>query len=239
MARRRRASGARSALVLLVVLLVLGGLVVAGDRVAARVVENQIGRRLQTQLGTATPPAVDIAGFPFLTQALDGSLHSVRVRADHVPATDDQPVPLAAVDLRLQEVTSADFFQTFTVARVNGNATLAYADAQRLAGMPIRYAPDNRVELTVKTQVLSAPVTARVVGRPTIDVADQTLTLDEPEVTVAGVAVPRETAQALLDNLLDPVPITGLPAGLKIAGVAARSDGLHASVTGEDVSFTR
>ena len=239
MAGRRRGSAARSALVLLVVLLILGGLVVAADRVAAHVVEDQIGRRLQTQLGTAAPPVVDIAGFPFLTQALDGSLHSVRVQADALPATEEQPIPLAAVDLRLQDVTSGDVFETFTVTRVDGNATLDYATAQQLAGMPIRYAPDNRVELTVKTQVLSTPVTARVVGLPEIDVTDQTLTLREPEVTVAGVAVPRATAQSLLDNLLKPVPITGLPDGLRITGVSAQSDGLHATVTGQDMAFSR
>jgi len=238
MARRRGSDAARSGLALLVVAVLVAALLVVGDRAAAYVAENRVGQSLQTRLGTPARPAVDIEGFPFLTQVLRRSLDSVRISADGV-RTDEEEAELAHADLRLRDVTSADRFRTFTAEQVDGNATIDYPTVQQLTGQALSYAREGRVQLTTQTQLLGVPVTARVVGRPVVDVAAQTLSLAEPELRVAGVDVPESTSQALLDTLVKPVPISGIPYGLSVTGLTAQPDGLRATVTGRDVTFSR
>src|SRR4051812_44061551 len=58
---------------LLVVLLLLVGLAVVADRVAVGVAEDRVGEQLAAKGGLAGTPEVDIAGFPFLTQAVAGT----------------------------------------------------------------------------------------------------------------------------------------------------------------------
>jgi hypothetical protein len=238
-ARRRGRSGGRAALVLLLVAVLVVGLLVAGDRVAASVVEDRVGRQLQTELNTPAPVAVDIRRFPFVSQVLRESFSSVHVVADDVTPTDQQPTALQHVDLELRDVTSGDGFATTTARRAEGTATFDYATAKQLTGLELRYAAEGRVEFSSQTQLLGVPVTATVVGRPLLDVAAQTLSLADPEITVAGVDVPDTTSQALLDALVKPAPITGVPYGLTVTEITAQPDGLTAEVTGENVTFSR
>jgi hypothetical protein len=236
---RRGGSGIRLGLGFLLLGVLLAALLVVGDRAADRFFENRASEQLQRQLSTATPPSVDIDGFPFLTQLLAGSLSSVHVVADQVAPPGRPGTALGRVDVTLQSVSSPDRFRTFTAARVDGTGTLDYASAQQLSGYPLAYAEEGRVELTLKTEFASLPVTAQVTGRPEVDVAAQTLSLTEPELSMAGVDVPDTTSQALLDRLLAPVPIVGVPYGLTISDVAATPTGLQATIQGSNISFTR
>jgi hypothetical protein len=237
MARRRRRSGARPGLAFLLIGVVIAALLFGADRLTLKTAEDRIGQQLQGELGTPTPPAVTIEGFPFLTQVLRQSLSSVHLIADAVKPTDQQGITLAHVDLRLHQVTSADALKNFKAARVDGDAVMDYPTAQKLIGLPVSYASDGRVEITVQTQVLTVPVTATVVGRPMVNQDTQTLTLGDPKLTVAGVDLPNATSQQLLDTLLRPVPISGVPFGLSVSGITALPGGLDAALTGANVPF--
>lgn len=230
--RRRNRRGL--ALLLFVVVLVL--LVVVADRVAQQVAERRVSRQLQTQLGTATPPQVDISGFPFLTQLARRSFSSVRVAGDDV-RPPGSTTTVKHLDVRLSDVTSDDNFTTSTAQRVTGTATLDYPTVKKLSGQALSYAPPDRVEVSSPTTLMGVPVTARVVGRPAVDVAKQTLTLAEPQLSVAGVSVPESTAQALLAGVAKPAPLRGVPFGLKVTEVTAQQDGLAAGLTGGPVTF--
>lgn len=236
---RRRGSGARVGLGFLVLGVLLAALVFAGDRAAARVFENRAARELQSQLSTPTPPQVDIQGFPFLTQLLRRSLTSVHVTADNVAPPGRAGTALGRADMTLQQVTSTDRFHSFHAAAVSGTGTIDYASAKQLTGYTLGYAAEGRVKVTTQTQLGGVPVTADIVGEPVVNAADQTLTLGDPELTVAGVDVPDTTAKALLGTMLKPAPISGIPYGLKVSAITATPDGLQAAVTGSDITFTR
>jgi hypothetical protein len=68
-------------------------------------------------------------------------------------------------------------------------------------------------------------VSARITGRPRLNVSSQTVTLADPQINVAGVVLPDFTAQALLRAVLKPIPIGGLPLGLTLIGIDSRDDG--------------
>lgn len=236
MARRRGRARVGRALLLIVVVVAL--LLFGADRLAQQTAENRAGRELQNQLGTSTVPRVDIQGFPFLTHARQGSFPSVHVVADDVRAPD-QATTVKHVDLRLRQVRSNDNFATSTAGHVSGTATLDYPTAKALTGQPLSYVPEGRVEVSTPTTVMGLPVTALVVGRPVVNVADQTLSLGDPQLSVAGVEVPDATSQALLDTLVKPAPIKGVPFGLTLTGVTAQREGLVAGVRGDNVTFTQ
>lgn len=239
MAARPRSRGSRAGLALVVAVVLLVALVVVADRVTVGIAERRVAGRLQTELGTAGVPQVDIEGFPFLTQVARRSLRTVHVVADDVTSPDQPGTTLEHVDLRLSDVSSPDGYQSVTASRVAGTSTLSYATAKTLTGLPLAYSPEGRVEATVQSQLMSIPVTVKVVGRPTVNQADQTLTLADPEVSVAGVDVPDSTAEALLGSTMKPARLTGIPYGLTVTGVTARPEGLVADVTGENVDFRR
>ena len=80
---------------MLVVLALIGGGLYLGDRYAEQRAEREIAAELQSQLGTPTPPAVDIQGRPFLTQVVARSVGTVRVVAttSRRPGTAPCPSP--------------------------------------------------------------------------------------------------------------------------------------------------
>ncbi len=82
-------------------------------------------------------------------------------------------------------------------------------------------------------------MSARITGQPRLNVSDQTVTLADPQITVAGVDLPDFTAQALLRAVLKPIPIGGLPLGLTVIAIDPRDDGIHATVVGDNLPITR
>ncbi|HSU34841.1 MAG TPA: DUF2993 domain-containing protein [Propionibacteriaceae bacterium] len=226
-------------IVLLVVLMLLGAGLYFVDGYAEREVERMSMSDLQNQLATPEPPTVDIEGSAFLPQVAARSFKSIRVTANQVGASSDQTLIIAQVDLRLSDVSTLDWFDTMTVSHAEGTARIDYSVLQALAGIPLTYVGDGRVEITTTTTVLGQDVNARITGKPRLNVGDQTVTLADPQITVAGVNLPEFTAQALLRAVLKPIPIGDLPIGLTVIAIDPRDDGIHAELVGDNLLIDR
>ena len=70
--------------------------------------------------------------------------------------------------------------------------------------------------------VLGQSLDVVVTGRPSLDVAAQTLTLADPSVEVANVTLPQTVVDLLIRTLVKPVDITGIPLGLKLTAITRR-----------------
>ena len=226
-------------MVVLLVLILLGGGLYLGDRYAEQRAERQAAARLQSQLGTPDRPTVDIEGRPFLTQVVARSVGRVRMVADDIPAAGDGTLPVAHADLVLTDITSADRYATMTVSHAEGSARIDYAALQAVAGAPLTYVGNGRLQIVNTTTVLGREVEAEITGRPQLDAEDQTITLTDPEITVAGVDLPGFTADALLRALLKPIPVTGIPLDLRLSSIDPQDDGLYAGVVGDGITLTR
>ena len=237
---RRRGNPALTALVVVVVVagLLVGGLYLADGYVKGRV-QNETATELQTQLGTPNPPQVTIDGFPFLTQVAAQSIRSVHVVADDVGVTTESSVVIEHADLVVSDVVSQDRFATMTVSHAEGTALVSYAELQSLAAIPLAYVGGGRFQIDTATSVLGYPVKAKVTGGLDLNVADQTITLRDPEVEVADVQLPDIAAQALIRAVVKPIPVGGLPFGLRLTSIDAQDDGLHAGVIGDNIPVTR
>jgi hypothetical protein len=237
--RGRRRSPVGPLMVVLLVLVLLGGGLYLGDRYAEQRAERETAAQLQAQLGTPNAPAVDIQGRPFLTQVVARSVGTVRIVADDVPPTGDGALPVAHADLVLTDVTSTDWFATMTISHAEGTARIDYPALQAVAGAPLTYVGNGRLQIVNTATVLGREVQAEITGRPQLDAAAQSITLTDPEIKVAGVELPEFTADALLRALLKPIPVTGIPLDLRLSSIDPQDGGLYAGVVGDSIPITR
>jgi hypothetical protein len=208
-----------------------------GDRYAHRRAEQQAAETLQPQLGTPGLPQVDIKGFPFLTQLVAGSIGTMHVVADEIGVANNASLTLAHADLVMSDVVTKDWFKTMTISHAEGTSLLDYAKLSSLAGAPLSYGSEGRVELVSKTTVLGRNVEAVITGTPRLNAKDQTITLSDARISVAGVNLPDFTAQALLAALLKPIPLKGLPLGLTATRISAAEDGIHVDLLGDNLTI--
>ncbi len=51
--------------------------------------------------------------------------------------------------------------------------------------------------------------------------------------------LPQVAADALIRAVVRPIPISGVPFGLRLTSIDAQDDGLHAGVVGDNIPVTR
>jgi hypothetical protein len=227
-----------SPLVGILIIILIAGLLLAalyvGDRFAHRRAEQQVADLLQTELGTPQPPMVSIEGFPFLTQVAADSIGRVHVVADQLGETTKAPLILAHADLIMTDVYTNDWFRSMKVAHSEGKARLDYAKLSSLAGAPLAYGGEGRIEISVNTTVVRRKVEAVITGLPRLNAKEQTMTLSDAKIAVAGVNLPDFTAQALLAAVLRPIPLKGMPLGMTVTRIGAAEDGLQVDLVGDN-----
>jgi LmeA-like phospholipid-binding len=224
-------------IIVLAVVLVGAGLYF-GDRFAQHRAEQRAATALQPSLGTPGLPVVEIEGFPFLTQLASRSIDQVHIVADQLGTTNEAVLALAHADVYLNNVVTNDWFKTMTITHAEGTALLDYAKLSSLAGDPMTYSTDGRVELVMKTTVLGRKVEAVVSGTPRLDAKEQTMTLSDAKISVAGVNLPEFTAQALLAAVLRPIPLKGMPLGMTVTRITAAEDGVHLDLVGDNLAVS-
>lgn len=223
-------------IIILIAILFVAGLYV-GDRFAHRRAEREIAALLQTQLGTPERPMVNIEGFPFLTQVAADSIDRVHVLANQLGETTSAPLILAHADLIMTDVDTNDWFKSMKVARSEGTGRMDYAKLSSLAGAPLAYGGQGRLEIAVNTTVVRREVEAVITGLPRLNAKDQTMTLSDAKIAVAGVNLPDFTAQALLAAVLKPIPLKGMPLGMTVTKIVAAEDGLQVDLVGDNLTI--
>ena len=221
---------------LLVVVLVLLELAVAADRFAVGVAEDKVATQLAEKGGLHGTPAVDIAGFPFLTQAFAGTYDDVGISltAEQLgqPAGTRAHVALHGVHVPLSSVLSGSVDRV-PVDRIDGTATLSYALLSAKLGGDTRLRPEGtglRITKTVELAGQKIPLTAA--GTVTLD--GNQLVVDVSKAAGAGVQLPGflvSRAGDLLDLRYD---LPSLPFGLHVTGLAAADDGVHLTLAATD-----
>jgi hypothetical protein len=221
---------------LLVVLLVLAGLLFAADRGAEAVAEDRVAQLVAERGGLAGEPAVEIGGFPFLTQALGGRYDDVRISLSAAdlgqPEGTRADVSLQGVQVALSDVLSGSV-QEVPVERVDGTATLSYALLADQLGPGTTVTRDGdglRVQRTVEVAGVSVPLTAT----GTVSLDGDTLVVDVDEVAGAGVDVPGRLVDQVGDALDLRYRIPPLPFGLQVTGVAPADDGVRVRMEAAD-----
>lgn len=247
--RRRRGFG----IGLLVLLVVLAGLLLVADRVAAGMAESRlvsaVAAEEKKQDITSATTDVNVAGFPFLTQVARGVYDqitidlgglksgSLRVSTLHIDAFD---VHAKAGDL-LQGETKA------RAERVSGVATIAWdqlPDLLDYAGLNFgdaTFAQSGdgvRVTGTAKVNDQKVPVAATA----KFSVSNNQIKVKISDASIAGTQLPQEATDyinQLQDSLSVGYKVPPLPFGLTVRKVAATKEGLAVTATAKDVALAQ
>ena len=214
---------------LLVVVLLLLGLAVLADRFAVGIAEGKVAEQLAAKGGLQGKPTVDIAGFPFLTQAVRGRYDDVRVTltADQLgqPAGTRTDIDLRGVHVPLSSVLTGSA-SGVPVDRIDGTATLSYALlSAKLGGDSTVRAEGDGLRVTKTVDLLGQTIPLTAAGTVTLD--GNQLVIDVSKAAGAGVDLPAflvSRASDLLDLRYD---LPALPLGLHVTGVTPFEDGVH------------
>lgn len=217
---------------LLVAVAVLLGIGFLADRAVERYAEGYVADQLTEQADLAGTPEVDVRGFPFLTQALDGRYEDVRISltADELgqPEGTAADIRLVGVHIPLSAVLSGDV-QEVPVDRIEGTATLSYELlSDQLGGDSTlgREGDGLRVTKTVELFGYTLPLTAS----GTVGLDGDELVVDVERASGAGVELPGFLVDQASDLLDLRYQIPALPFGLQLTSVTPAADGVVVEV---------
>jgi hypothetical protein len=220
----------------LLVVLLLAGLLFAADRGAEAVAEDRVAQLVAERGGLAGEPAVEIGGFPFLTQALGGRYDDVRISLSAAdlgqPEGTRADVSLQGVQVALSDVLSGSV-QEVPVERVDGSVTLAYPLLAEQLGPDTTLSRDGD-GLRVETTVEIAGQTVSLTATGSVELDGDTLVVDVDDASAAGVDAPDVFVDRISDALDLRYRIPPLPFGLQVTGVAPADDGVRVRVEAAD-----
>lgn len=230
---------------LLVLLLVVGALLVAGDRVAAYEAGQVLSQRLASAYQFSEQPTVQVQGIPFLTQWSSGKYQEIDLQ---VPSVTTSNVSVDNLSAQLHAVTTASFATSSadvagaTVGQVRVRGVVPFSSVPVPKGFQV--APQgNQLKLsgTASGGGLSAPITA------TVNVAAQDgklqLTVDQVQLpgTLGALGLSGQVKAQINQQLQAAASSFQLPMGVRLDSVSVTGDGLRvsASASGVQVPGTR
>lgn len=247
--RRPRRRGRKLLLVLLILLLVFGGLLVVADRVAVGVAEraiaDQVSQEVAKQNVESAAPQVEVGGFPFLTQVVDGRYERISILLRDVRGSvQGNAVSLPELDVDARDVTAS--LQTIRTGQgdvvaktVQGSGVITYESIAAFIDQPgvVLGEQDGKLAITAPLTILGQELTVK--GVAALSVGDSgKVGLRFDDLTAEGLPnVP--IARALLSNyarsISVDVPLPELPFQMTVQEVRPTPEGLTVSATAKDV----
>ncbi len=218
---------------LAVALAVLLALALVLDRVAVAVAQRAAAKVLGQHADFVGSPHVQIHGFPFLTQVLEGSYDDIEVSAAQLRLGS---VTAQNVDVRLRGVQISLYdalrrsAQSVRCRLVDGSLVLPYSSLAALSGIA-------GLQLSWQAgQIRATAALPELAGRSVVAVAsvavtDGSLGLRASQVSVGGVALTAAQLVAVDTALSVPIALPELPYQLRVETASAGASGvtLHAS----------
>ncbi|MEV6816222.1 DUF2993 domain-containing protein [Micromonospora sp. NPDC051296] len=247
--QRPRRRGRKVLIGFAVLLLVLAGLLAIADRVAASVAERTIADEVRKQVvqqgAQSSPPEVEVGGFPFLTQVLDGRYERITIRLRDVRGSvQGDAVALPSLDVDARNVrASLDTLRSgrgeVVAETVNGTGTISY---QSLAALLDREGltlgeRDGKLAVTAPVDILGQRLT--VTGTADIVIGEQgQISLRFEQLDAEGLPN-APLARTLLNNFARSisvaVPLPELPFQLTVREVRPQPEGLTVTADARDV----
>jgi len=214
---------------LLVFLIVVAGILVGTDRLAAWEAGQMVSDRLARAYQLNQPPEVEVRGIPFLTQWSSGRYQEIDV---HVPTITANRVTVTNLSAQLHAVSAAPFATSSadvaaaTIGEVDAQGVVPYGSIPLPPGFQLRPEGNQlRLSGSISAAGVSVPVTAIVA----VSVQDGVLQLTASQVNVPGLAA------TLNQRLSDARKALQLPLGARLDAIVATPGGLQVSASASQV----
>lgn len=216
------------------VLAVLAVGAVVGDNLARGVAEDQVAGRIQTELGLAEPPDVELGGVPFTAVLVTRRVPSAVLTARDVPIeVSGQEVSLERVDVEATDLVLGD--ARLVVRSAQADVVLGYPAVTTLAGVPVDAdAEAGRLQVTYTAELFGQQREAVVSAVPALAATGTRLELTEPRLSIAGFDLGEEVARRIMDALVQPIDLE-LPYGLVPDSLAVADEGLTLALVADDL----
>jgi hypothetical protein len=227
--RRRRHRGRNWTIVLVVLI----GLLIGADRVAAAVAENQLASKIQQSQKLSQQPSVSIGGFPFLTQVLSRNFGHGTVDINDLNA---RGVPISHIHADLRGVHVSSGYNSATVDTLTSTASLTYAALSTAVTNNAGIGPVTVTRGSTADQVKAGYSLAG--AAVTADVQVNLLSGNVLEFKGIKLHTALGTIglnQSLFDTK---VPLTGLPFGMQLKTLLITAAGMDITATGQNVVLT-
>jgi hypothetical protein len=223
---------------LLIFLVVLVAVLVALDRVGDAVAERFAADTIQSNQHLAKRPDVNITGFPFLTQLAAGNFDKIIVTADDVSiGSGSTDLQLSTIQITLHHVHVARDLSSVHADTADAVATMTYAELGRTLGdARIRYDGGGRITAAKSIDIFGQRVSGAISARPQLE----NDTLSFGEVRINGVNQLIAQAGGLLAKAFDiRLPLSGIPFDVRVRSLNADQAGLHLTLVGRNLSYSR
>jgi hypothetical protein len=231
-----------------VLLLVLAGLLLVADRLAAaaaeRAVADQVKQEIAKQNASSGAPRVEVSGFPFLTQVLAGKYEHISIVLTDVKgqvqggAVDVPRLDVDARNVKASLETLRSRQGDVTAETVDGRGTITYDSLAKLLDRPgLKLSEQNgKLAVNAPVDILGAKLTVN--GTADLTVANGKVALRFNQLTAEGLPnLP--LARTLLANYAKgisiDVPLPELPFQLNLRKVEPRPEGLAVTADAKNV----
>ncbi|MGW5423195.1 LmeA family phospholipid-binding protein [Streptomyces sp. NPDC003943] len=221
----------------LILAVVLGGILVGVDRLAAAYAESEAADGVRLGSVRAESTDVDIKGFPFLTQVAGKRFGEVDVALTGVRTTaGGHPVRIGELTAALHDVTLNDDYAIERARTASGTALTSYPDLAAASGedAKVAYGGAGKLKVTGGVRFLGQVLTRTVTSTVTL-VDGDTIRVRADEVPGEGIPGLEKLVRARTDF---DWRVEGLPKGMRLTKVEPREDGLAVTVAGENVVLT-
>lgn len=228
-----------------VVLFVLAVLFVAADRIAVNMAEDEAAQKIRSSQGipSSGDTAVDIHGFPFLTQIAGQQLDDVDARLGRMPAkAGDKKLTVTNIDAHLRDVELRQDFSSAIARDADGTALISYDDLAGVTGSGVRIGwggkgddGEGRVRLTggITVPGLGKTVHRSVKSKPSVS-GGNTVRLRADKVPGGSIPGIEDLVRKKTDF---DRKLTGLPSGMQLKQVEATKKGIKLTLHGSDVQL--
>jgi hypothetical protein len=243
---------------LLAILLVVGAILVVGDRVAASAADREVRARLVAELDHRDVGyqslGVQIGGFPFLVEVAQGRYQQVTIDMSEVTLPAKQftggqvdTVGLPQLNVIAHDVTAATSelikgTASVHAGQVEGTAVVSYASLESLVDFSAFHLSEvtfgeSGGKLAATAKVTFAGVTVPVSALADISVVNGAFSVSLVKVEAASVSAPPAVNDYLAGLVQRNVQakLPPLPFGLTLDRVTVRPEGLAVTATGRDV----
>jgi hypothetical protein len=231
---RRRA---RWPWVLLSIVVVLAALFVVADRIALHVAEDKAASTLQSSQHLSTKPDVSVAGFPFLTQLLQGEFDDVTISADNVSVGNDA-LTIKSVVVHLQHVTVPRDYSSVRARTAQADAQIGYDQLSQALHVQVRNGGNGRLVAKPTVHLAGQTFTGTVSAVPQAS-SQRGITFTDPKLQVSGVTLPSIAAHALVSVFSKAISLAGLPFHIRVTGASVTDEGLVLHLTGHNLVYSR
>lgn len=238
----------RSVRRIVITLVVLAGLLIAGDRVAAWAAGELVATRVDDEMASydvsAESSEADVAGVPFLTQVVSGEYQEVTLWLRDVGSASVRlpEVRLTATGVTAPTSALINGSGQIRAERVVGAAVVGYgtiAEQAGVDGLELSAADANdRIAVRLPVELLGTRLT--LTGTATVDVADGAVRVRAEELSAEELPPGAASeVERLVRQLSFDYPLPALPYGLAVESVRTRPEGVEVTLSAVDVPLSR